>query len=217
MAALLAGLAGCEDTGGEERSQRTQGKPKEGKPADGTFVGRLRGTSAFVAVAAAPVVEGQRRREVSVFVCDGEDVCEWLAVSTAGNRFSAESTDGDASASGTLTRRTAKGSIELGGETIEYTARRASAATGLYTLQIRPSGRLQGASAGGVGLTGHSTLPDPGRGALKLADGTRLRFRATRGAGAKALGIGRGEARLIVLSGGQLRGAGSSFYLRSSR
>jgi hypothetical protein len=219
---LLLAFAGCDVMGDEDEDASRQPGSQAGgsrpKPVDGTFVGKLDGTEAFVAVAAAPVAQGRRRREITVFACGDEEVCEWLTGSAAGNRFSAASSDGDAEFQGSLTRRAASGSIELaGGETSDVTARRATAAAGLYTLTVSPGGRLQGASAGGVGLTGRSTLPEPGRGTLRLADGTRLRFLATRSTGAEALRIRRGEARLIVLPDGELRGAGPNFYLRSRR
>jgi hypothetical protein len=219
--ALLAIFAGCDVVGDDDDGSRETGSratERRGPPVEGTFVGRLRGTQALVAVAAAPAGQDKRKREVAIFACDAAEVCEWLAGSGAGNRFSAASTDGDARTRGSLTRRAAKGSIEFeGGETIEYTARRATAAAGLYTLTVSPNGRLQGASAGGVGLSGHSTLPEPGPGTLRLADGTRLGFRAVRSSSAEALRIKAGEARLIVLPNGRLRGAGASFYLRSPR
>jgi hypothetical protein len=221
--ALLVAFGGCDVAGDDDDESRdadagSRETERRGAPVEGTYVGRVEGTQAFVAVAAAPAVENRRRREIAIFACDAAEVCEWFAGSAAGNSFSAESSDGDARARGNVTRRAATGGIELeGGETIEYTARRATAAAGLYTLTVSPNGRLQGASAGGVGLRGRSTLPEPGRGTLRLADGTRLRFSAVRSPRAEALRIRAREARLIVLSDGRLRGAGTSFYLRSRR
>jgi hypothetical protein len=212
--ALLATIPGCDVSGdGDAGSRETESRPKA---LDGTYVGTLDG--AFVAVSAAPGAKGEGRRQVAVFACDGDEVCEWLTGSAAGNRFTAVSGDGDARARGGLTRGAATGTIELaGGETIEYSARRATAAAGLYTVTVSAGGRLEGASAGGVGLTGRSTLPRPGRGTLKLADGTRLRFEAVRSPEARAVGIASDEARVIVLPSGQLTGAGADYYLRSLR
>lgn len=212
--ALLAAIPGCDISGdGDAGSRETEPRAKA---LEGTYVGTLDG--AFVAVSAAPRARGEQRREVAVFACDGDEVCEWLTGSAPGNSFTAVSGDSDARARGSLTRGAASGTIELaGGETIEYRARRATAAAGLYTLTVSKGGQLQGASAGGVGLTGRSTLPNPGRGTLKLADGTRLRFEAVRRSEARTVGIESGEARVIVLPGGRLTGAGSTYYLRSLR
>jgi hypothetical protein len=212
--ALLAAIPGCDVAGDGDAGSR-EAEPRS-KAVEGTYVGTLDG--AFVAVSAAPVAKGERRRQVAVFACDGDEVCEWLTGSAAGNSFKAISGDSDARARGSLTRRAATGTIELaGGETIEYRARRATAAAGLYTVRVAEDGQLEGASSGGVGLTGRSTLPKPGRGTLKLADGTRLRFEAVRSSEARTVGIESGEARVIVLPGGRLTGAGSTYYLRSLR
>jgi hypothetical protein len=212
--ALLAAVAGCDISGdGDAGSRETDPRPKA---LDGTYVGALDG--AFVAVSAAPPAKGEQRRQVAVFACDGDEVCEWLTGSAAGNNFTAVSGDSDARARGSLTRGAASGTIELaGGETIEYSARRATAAAGLYTVTVAEDGQLEGASAGGVGLTGRSSLPRPGRGMLRLADGTRLRFEAVRSSEARAVGVASDEARVIVLPSGRLTGAGSSYYLRSLR
>ena len=42
-----------------------------------------------------------------------------------------------------------------------------------YDLTVSRKGKLSGASAGGVALTGSLTLPPPGTGKIKLADGTK--------------------------------------------
>ena len=60
-----------------------------------------------------------------------------------------------------------------------------------------------------MALTGTSTLPEPGTGTLKLADGSRLKFRTTR-ASSRAGPLEAGQLRLIVLSNGQLMGVGKT-------
>jgi hypothetical protein len=210
---LLAALAGC---GGDDE--------KKTQPVAGTFVGTATGAKAFVSVVAAPAREGEDRREVIVYVCDGRRVCEWFAGSATGDDFTVKS-DGGGQAKGELSDAAATGTAELsGGETVRYKASPAAATAGLYELTVSSKGRIRGASAAGVGLTGNATLSSPGSGSLKLADGTRVKF-VTRDSAAGSTGLRAGEIRLIVLSGGKVRGAGrsrgtggedSTFYLRSS-
>jgi hypothetical protein len=218
----LAAVAGCggddDDDGNQERQARL---------VDGTFVGKARGSDAFVAVVASPAPKGKRRRDATVFVCDGKSVCEWLAGSANGNDVTAASEDDDAKATVNLTGKAARGNIELsGGDRVRFVASPAAATAGLYTLQVSAKGRFTGASAAGVGLTGRSTLPEPGPGTLKLADGTRLKFNASDSGRDDAVRLPAGEARVIVLPGRQLRGAGNSrggedgasaFFMRSPK
>lgn len=212
----LSVVAGC---GGDDDDEATE---KRAKLVDGTFVGKIEGTEAFVAVVASPAPKGKRRRDVTVFVCDGKSLCEWLSGSANGNALTAASDD-DAKATGKLTGKAARGSIAVGGETLKYVASPAAATAGLYSLTVSPKGKLTGASAAGVGLTGKSTLPSPGPGTLKLADGTRLKFTATENSD-DAIRLPAGDVRVIVLPGRQLRGAGKSkggeeggsdFFMRS--
>jgi hypothetical protein len=214
----LGAVAGC---GGDDDDDEV--REREAKLVVGSFVGKTRGTNAFVAVVASQASKGERRRNATVFVCDAKTVCEWLSGSASGNSFTAASDDDDAKAEGGLTRKAARGSIEFrGGKTIEFVTRPATAASGLYSLTFSARGRFTGASASGVGLTGRSTLPAPGPGSLKLADGTRLKFDASENSTGDPIRLRAGEARVIVLPGRQLRGAGknrgeggSAFFMRS--
>ena len=54
---------------------------------EGTFVGKAEGDDAFVAVVASPAARGEERRELSVYACDAERLCEWFSGSAAGNSF----------------------------------------------------------------------------------------------------------------------------------
>jgi acetylornithine deacetylase/succinyl-diaminopimelate desuccinylase-like protein len=216
---LLAAPVGCgdDDDGNDNNNER------QTAPVAGTFVGKLGGSGEFVAVVAAPPAKGQDRRGVTTFVCDAEQVCEWFAGSAEGNDVVTKSEDGKTQAKVTLTKKAASGSVQLpDGTTGRYKASEATATAGLYDLKVSQSGKVTGASAAGVGLTGRVTLPPPGTGQLKLADGTRLRLqvRANR-SGEPALEPG--QLRLIVLPEGDVRGAGKSpgeggadFYVRSS-
>ena len=217
---VVGAVAGCggDDDDGESPQKRA-------KLVEGTFVGKATGSKAFVAVVASPAAKGKNRRDATVFICDAKSLCEWLTGSANGNKLTAASDDDDAKANGTLTAKAVRGQIEVpGGKTVRYVASPAAATSGLYTLTVTPKGRLTGASAAGVGLTGTSTLPAAGPGTLKLADGTRLKFDAVENSTGDTIRVPAGELRVIVLPGRQLRGAGrsrggdegaSNVYLRS--
>jgi hypothetical protein len=217
---VLAALAGCGGNGDDGK------RVKAITPPDGTFVGKVDGTGASVAVVVSPSERGQTRREATVYVCDGKRLCEWFSGSATGKRFRAGADDGDGEASGELTRRAATGTIELSdGKTLRYKAERATASAGLYDLTVSSSGKLTGASATGVGLTGKSTIPKPGDGSLKLADGKRLKLDVTTSSARGSVPLRAGQVRVIVLPDHQLRGAArsrrtaggghSDFFIRS--
>jgi hypothetical protein len=216
---LLAAVAGCGDDDDGDQVER------EPRPVDGTYVGRVPKSDTFVSVVADPASKGQERRAVTVYACDASRRCELFSGMATGNEFSASAVGGEGKADGKLTRGSASGSIELrGGESVSYKAGRATAAAGVYNLTVSANGRIRGASAAGVALTGTSTLPEPGRGTLRLADGSRLKFRTTR-TSAEIARLEAGELRLIVLSNGQLRGVGKTsaedgdqlvFFVRSA-
>jgi hypothetical protein len=216
---LLAAPIGCGDDD-DDNNNDGENRPA---PVAATFVGKLQGSEEFVAVVAAPPAKSQDRRDVTTFVCDGEQVCEWFSDSAKGNDVTVKSEDGKAQVKVTLTRKSASGSVELPeGKTGRYKAGQATATAGLYDLTVSPRGKVTGASAAGVGLTGRITLPPPGTGRLKLADGTRLRFEVTANRSGDP-GLRPGQLRLIVLPEGEVRGAGKSggqdgadFFVRSS-
>jgi outer membrane murein-binding lipoprotein Lpp len=222
ISALLLGLSAVAGCGGNNDDD--EATEKKAKLVEGTFVGKATGTTAFVAVVASPAAKGKRHRDVTVFVCDAKSLCEWLSGSANGNTFSVPADDDDAKANGRLTAKAVRGNIELrGGKTVKYVAAPAAATAGLYALTVSPKGKLTGASAAGVGLTGKSTLPSPGPGTLKLADGTRLKFDTTENSD-DPIRLRAGDVRVIVLPGRQLRGAGKSrggedgasgFFMRS--
>jgi hypothetical protein len=202
---LLASLSGCgddDDSDGDEAERKA-------KPVAGTFVGKAQGSEAFVAVVAAPPVKGQDKREVTVFVCDAKRLCESFSGSASGNDFTAKAEGGEAKA--TLTAKMATGRVEVpDADTMRYRAGSATATAGVYALTVSANGRIRGASAAGVGLKGQSTLPEPGNGSIKLADGRRLKFQVTRNSSDDPIRLAPGEMRLIVLQDGQLKGAAKS-------
>jgi hypothetical protein len=199
LAVLLLTLAGgCGGDDDEENAQR---------PVDGTFVGKVSGSEALVAVVASPPTRGQDRREVTVFVSDGKRLGESFTALVVGNSFRAKS--GDLQAEGELTRAGTTGTVTLAsGEAERYRATRATAAAGLYELTVARDGTLSGASAAGVGLSSRSTLRAPGGGTLRFADGRRRRFDLTGGSTDDPVRLRGGEVRLIVLPDGEMGGAG---------
>lgn len=213
LALLLAPLVGC---GGEDRAAN-QGNSK---PLDGTFLGKVVGTDALVAVVAVPPIGKEKRQDVTIYLSDGNKLSEWLAGAVERNSFAAKSEDADAEAKGELNGKSVKGTITLpDGKTVRYEASRATGAAGLYDLTVSPKGKISGASATGIGLTGKAALGTDGAGSLKLADGTRHKFDVT--AGGSELELESGQLRVIVLGDGELRGAGrargsESFFITGS-
>lgn len=104
---LLTALAGC----GGDRDDGKRGN--ETAPLDGTYVGKVDGTGAFVAVVVSPAGRDQKGRATTVYVCDGKRVCEWFSGVAKGKGFRVGADDGDGEATGELTRKSASGAIEL--------------------------------------------------------------------------------------------------------
>jgi hypothetical protein len=205
VAALaLAPLVGCG--GGDDREDE-----QAQRPVDGTFVGKVSGSDALVAVVASPPARGEDRRDVEVYVSDGRELNVLLTGTVERNRFTATSEDRDAEAEGELARSGARGTVELpGGRSSRYQATRATAASGLYDLTVERDGGLAGASAAGVGLTSVSELQAPGSGRLAFADGRRLRFVVTTSQERDPARFRAGSVRLIVLPDGEMGGAGEA-------
>lgn len=202
---LLPVLASCGGGGNDGEEDAAA------KPVDGTFVGKVSKSDAFVAVVAEPAARGKDTRPVSLYVSDGGRLSESLSGSVKGNSFTAASDDDKAKAKGELQANGVAGTITLpGGEDVRYRATRATAAAGLYDLTVSAKGRLSGASANGVGLTSKSALRAPGFGAIKFADGKRRRFELITESAPDPVRLGAGQLRMIVLPDGELSGAGAA-------
>jgi hypothetical protein len=202
---LLALPVGCGD---DDDDNNGENRPR---PVAGTFVGKLQGSEELVAVVAAPPAKGQDRRDVSAFVCDAKQVCAWFTGSANGNAFVVKSGDGEGQTKVLLRGKTASGTVTLSGaKPGRYKASEATATAGVYDLTVSRNGKVTGASAAGVGLTGQLTLPPPGDGQLKLADGTRIKFKVTEASEADTANLRPGQLRMIVLPSGQVSGAGKS-------
>jgi hypothetical protein len=212
---LVAPVVGC---GGEDRAVE---KPNT-KALDGTFLGKVTGTNALVAVVAAPASSNGKQRNITIYVSDGSKISEWLAGALERNGFAARSAGRDAEVEGELNGDSVNGTVKLAnGKSMRYEASRATGAAGLYDLTVSPNGKLSGASASGIGLTGKAALRADGSGSIKLADGTRHKFEVTGNAAASELELRSGELRVIVLGDGELRGAGRArgsegFFIRGS-
>jgi hypothetical protein len=207
---LLTPLPGCAgDDDADDKEGENAVKPQE--PIEGSFVGEVSGTKAFVAIVAGPAQGNEDRRGIQVYVSDGERVSEWFSGSVRDNGFVVQSADGSSEAKGKLSEGSVTGTLELAdGKTVRYLARRPAGAAGLYDLTVSSKGKLKGASEAGLGVTGEVTLRGGGTGMLKLADGRRLEFDVTRSDAGDLLRLGAGRVRLIVLPTGELRGAGKS-------
>ena len=214
----LAGCGGDDDGGDGENGGSTE--------ISGTYVGDTQDKDTFVAIVGPPT-EGEGGGESEMLVCDATRFCASLPATIDGTSLEAKSDAGDAKAEGELSGDAVDGSVDLpDAKSTRYKADVATAAAGVYDLTVSKEGKLRGTSEAGVALTGESTLPEPGAGTLKLADGTRLEFEATENPAAEAMDLEPGQVRLIVLPSGELRGAGRStgadggegsyFFLRSS-
>jgi hypothetical protein len=229
---VLVGLLLMPACGGDNS---TEGKePEKAATADdaatadnavvGSFVGEVSGTEAFVAVVAAPAEGG--KGAVQIYVADGRGLSEWFSGPISDGSFAAKSDDGDAEAEGKLSSDSVTGTVVLpGGEPVSYEITPPSGAAGLYELTLSSAGELNGASAAGLGVTGEISLGKQATGMLRLVDGKRLKFAVTQKRAGDLAHLSPGQVRLIVLPGGELRGAGkgrpaggggSDFFIRSA-
>lgn len=231
VALLLVPLTGCHnsdspDVGEAEQAVEDDEAVEAGEAVAGSFVGSVSGTRAFVAVVAAPAASEKGTRDVEVYVADGRRLSEWFSGSIANNAFAARSDEGDTEARGKLSGDSVTGTVELpGGKSVRFEAGPPSGPAGLYDLTVSSGGDLSGSSTAGLGVTGEIPLRERGTGMLRLVDGQRLTFAISRNAPSDLIRLQAGQVRLIVLPGGEVRGAGegrssadggdSSFFIRS--
>jgi hypothetical protein len=217
-ALLLTALAGCSgDDDGRPKGEKAE-RAVEAAELFGSFVGKVSGTSAFVAVVAAPAQEGQDAGAVQIFISDGRGLSEWFSGPISDGGFVAQSDDGEAEAEGKLSAGSVTGTVELpGGKTGSFEASPPSGGAGLYELTVSSSGELSGASAAGLALKGDVTLGRRGTGLIKMVDGKRLKLALTRKRADDLAHLRAGQVRLIVLSDGELRGVAKSRPSRDGR
>jgi hypothetical protein len=207
---LLLPVAACSggDSPDDDEAERAV---KAAKAVAGSFVGKVSGTRTFVAVVAGPAEGDKDSGAVQIYVSDGRRLSEWFSGPISDNSFVVKSDDGDAEARGKLSGDSVTGTVALpSGKTVRYEASPPSGAAGLYELTVSSAGELRGASAAGLGVTGEIALGKRGTGMLRLVDGERLEFDITRNPAGDLMRLRAGQVRLIVLPGGELRGAGKS-------
>ena len=206
---VLISLVGCSgDDASEDGTGETAAQPE--KPVAGSFVGNVSGKKAFVAIVAAPAKAGQNERSVEVYLTDGNRISESFSGSISNNSFVAESDDGESGAKGELSGESVTGTVELPNDKmVRYKASQPAGAAGLYDVTVSANGKLRGASAGGIGVTGRIDLL-LGTGVLRLADGRRLKFNVAESPGGDVPQLQAGQVRLIVLATGEVKGAGAS-------
>jgi hypothetical protein len=207
---LITPLVGCSGDGGSNGDRaETSDTGKDDEPIDGSFVGQVSGTKAFIAIVAAPAQGNEDTRRVQVFISDGRRLSESFSGTIRDNSFVAESADGDAEARGDLGEDSVTGTVELpDGKKVSYKPSRPGGASGFYDLAISAKGKLSGVSAAGLGVAGRIELVTR-TGVLRLADGRRVRLDVDEDPAAD-LRLRAGQVRLIILPGGEVAGAGKS-------
>jgi hypothetical protein len=220
---VLLVMPACGDDSPDRKESQ---KAKADNTVVGSFVGEVSRTEAFVAVVAVPALGEKDSGAVQIYVSDGRRLSEWFSGPISDSSFVAKSDDGDAETEGKLRGDSVRGTVVLpGGETVRYKASPPSGAAGLYELTVSSAGELSGASAAGLGVTGEIPRGKRGTGVLRLVDGESLEFAVTRKSADDLAHLRAGQVRLIVLPGGELRGAGkgqpsgggdSDFFIRSA-
>jgi hypothetical protein len=188
-------LAGC---GGDEDNE----EPAREEGVSGTFVGKVAGTGALIAVVASEPTPGSQRRDTRVYVCDGDRIFEWFTGKTTGNEIHLESDDGDASVQVALGPRDANGTVTLpNGEEQRFKASAASGIAGLYIGHVSKTGVATARSETGTRLEGSARGNRLVTGKLYPPDGDPVVFRFT---GRDFIPV---DFRLIALPSGELEGA----------
>jgi hypothetical protein len=204
---VLISLVGC--SGDDAPDGNTETATKTEKPVEGSFVGEVTGTNAFIAVVAASAEDEESGRNVQVYVADGRRVSEAFSGSISDNSFLAKSTGSDAEAEGELTGESVTGTIDVGNrKAARYNASQPAGAAGLYNLTMSPRGKLSGSSSAGLGVEGRVELVTR-TGVLRLADGRRVKLDIAEDP-ASDLRLRAGQVRLIILPSGEVAGAGKS-------
>lgn len=120
--------------GGDEGAREGAGEAQT-TAIDGRFVGNVSGTDTLVAVVAVPADRGQSRREVQVYVSDGERLSAWLSGQSVPRNTFVVTTDDRRSrrgSHGAAERRLRGGSPKLpDGKTLRYNAKPAAGTAGL--------------------------------------------------------------------------------------
>jgi hypothetical protein len=137
---------GCGGGGGNESATSVSG----------SFVGTVKGSDALVSVIATKPEASANDRAVSVYVCNSQEINEWLPgrADAKATKFVVTSDKG-ARAEVKLDGSNASGTITLAsGKTLRFKAARATGIAGLYNTTSLADGRVSGTSNLGARLQG---------------------------------------------------------------
>jgi hypothetical protein len=193
---LLIGGCGVGQGGASgQDEQSTQ------KPVVGEYVGTVSDKDAFVALVSEKPKEGEEKREVRAYLCDGQEISEWFVGQDRSNELDLSS-EGGARLDARLTDTAATGTVTLpngGGEALSFEASPATGVEGFYVVSV-PSeeGQVNGTSTRGAQIHGSrsgaqvsATITPPEEGGGKPLD-----FNIS------APDIEGGDNRWILLAGG---------------
>lgn len=103
-----------------------------------TFVGKVEGTDAYIAVSVLP-------DRVLAYLCDGKQLKQWFDGSAPGNRIEARDDSAQGSLTATLAGEVVTGSVSVRGSSHRFFAERARRPAGLYVNTQYPTPETRGA------------------------------------------------------------------------
>ena len=196
LALLVGGCGGGQGgAGGQQYEHTTRG------PVVGEFVGKVPDSDAFVALVSEKPKEGEEKRKVRVYLCDGQEISEWFVGQARSNELDLSS-EGGAKLDARLNDAVATGTIMLpngGGEDLSFEASPATGVEGFYVVSV-PSeeGQLSSTSTRGAQIQGsrsgaqvRATITPPEEGGGKPVD-----FNVS------VPSLEEGDNRWILLAGG---------------
>ena len=196
LALLVGGCgAGQGGAGGQQDEHTTRG------PVVGEFVGKVPDSDAFVALVSEKPKEGEEKRKVRVYLCDGQEISEWFVGQARSNELDLSS-EGGARLDARLTDAVATGTIMLpngGGEALSFEASPATGVEGFYVVSVpTEEGQVSSTSIRGAQIQGSrsgaqvgATITPPEEGTGKPVD-----FNVS------VPSLEEGDNRWILLAGG---------------
>ncbi len=177
MLVLSFWVGGCGVGQGGTSGQDAQSTQE---PVVGEYVGTVSERDAFVALVSEKPREGEEKRKVRAYLCDGQKVSEWFVGQARTNKLKISS-EGGARLDARLTDTAATGTITLpkgGAEALSFEARPATGVEGFYVVSV-PSeeGQVSSTSKRGVQIQGSrsgaqvgATITPPEEGGGKPVD-----------------------------------------------
>jgi hypothetical protein len=175
LALLVGGCGGGQGgAGGQQDEHSTQ------RPVVGEFVGKVPDSDAFVTLVAEKPKEGEEKRKVRAYLCDGQKISEWFVGQARSNELDLSS-EGGARLDARLTDAAATGTITLlngGGEALSFEVPPATGVEGFYVVSV-PSeeGQVSSTSTRGAQIQGSrsgaqvgATITPPEEGGGKPVD-----------------------------------------------